>query len=268
MLREDSAQQLRKRSIADALAPLNELAESSPHFLSKSFGDFEAAGRNYSLPRYVYLGPKGGGDTLRLGIFAGVHGDEPEGTLAIARFVAALEQNRDIAKGYALFLYPVCNPTGFEENTRYSRSGKDLNREFWKDSIEPEVTFLETEIWTHAFHGLINLHSDNTSEGLYGFVNGTILSEYLLEPALNAAERFLPRNHDGEIDGFRARKGIIYQGYQGVLRAVPGLTPPPFELTLETPRTASLYRQIEATNASLQVILTEFRKIISIGQNI
>ncbi len=257
-----------KRSVEELLAPLDRIAEKSPHFLSKSFGQFENAGRSYRLPRYVYLGPKGGGDPIRLGIFATIHGDEPEGALALTRFVSALEAQRDIAEGYALFIYPVCNPTGFEDNTRHSRSGKDLNREFWKDSPEPEVQFLETEIWTHAFHGIINLHTDDTSDGLYGFVNGQVLSEYLLRPALRAAERILPVNEQGEIDGFPAKDGIIYQCYDGVLRSIPGVNRTPFELTFETPQRAPTDLQAEAFSAALQSIVVEYRQFMAIAQNI
>ena len=72
------------------------------------------------------VGPRGGDVPIRLGIFSGVHGDEPEGALALTRLVAALEKNPELAKGYCLFLYPVCNPTGFEDNTRHSRSGSPL----------------------------------------------------------------------------------------------------------------------------------------------
>lgn len=257
-----------KRSVEQLLAPLDRIAEQSPHFLSKSFGQFESAGRPYSLPRYVYLGPKGGGDVIRLGIFATIHGDEPEGALALTRFVSALEARRDLAQGYALFIYPVCNPTGFEDNTRHSRSGKDLNREFWKDSPEPEVQFLETEIWTHAFHGIINLHTDDTSDGLYGFVNGQVLSEYLLRPALRAAERVLPVNEQRQIDGFPAKDGILYQCYGGVLRSVPGMNRPPFELTFETPQKASTDLQVEAFSAALESIVVEYRQLMAIAQNI
>jgi len=257
-----------KRAVERLLAPLDQIAESSPHFLSKSFGHFQSAGQSYSLPRYVYLGPKGGGDTLRIGIFATIHGDEPEGALALTRFVTALEQNRELAKGYAIFLYPVCNPTGFEDNTRHSRSGKDLNREFWNDSPEPEVQFLETEIWTHAFHGIINLHTDDTSEGLYGYVNGAVLSEHLLEPALREAEQIIPRNKRRKIDGFPARNGIIYHSYDGVLRSVPGLVRPPFELTLETPQLAPFHRQVDAFSTALKTILVEYRYLMAVAQNI
>lgn len=257
-----------KRPVERLLAPLDALAESSPHFLSKSLGQFESAGQTYRLPRYVYLGPRGGGDTIRIGIFATIHGDEPEGALALNRFVNLLESDREIAKGYALFIYPVCNPTGFEDNTRHSRSGKDINREFWKDTAEPEVRWLEKEIWAHAFDGIVTLHSDDTSDGLYGFVSGAVLSENLLEPALREAEKFLPRNQRRVIDGFAARRGIITDGYHGVLKSLPGVSRPPFEITFETPQKAPLHRQVEAFAAALQTVLVEYRYLQAIAQNI
>lgn len=257
-----------RRSVARLLAPLDQLAESSPHFISKSLGQFDRAGRAYSLPRYVFLGPKSGGDTIRIGIFATIHGDEPEGALALTRFVRELEKNPEIAKGYALFIYPVCSPTGFEDNTRHARSGRDLNREFWQESAEPEVRWLESEIWTHAFDGILTLHTDDTSDGLYAFVSGAVLTENLIEPALREAEQFLPRNRRRVIDGFNARRGIVTDCYPGVLKSIPGLPRPPFEITLETPQKASLHRQVEAFNAALQTILVEYRYLQAIAQNI
>ena len=257
-----------RRSVKRLLSALDQFAERSTKFISRSLGEFPGAGRNYSLPRYVYLGPKGGGDVIRIGIFATIHGDEPEGALALTRFVAELEKDPEIAKGYALFLYPVCNPTGFEDNTRHSRNGKDLNREFWSESVQPEIRYLESEIWTHAFDGIITLHTDNTSDGVYAFVGGAVLSENLIEPALREVEQFLPRNKRRVIDGFNARSGILTDCYAGVLKSVPGLAHPPFEITLETPQEAPLHRQVEAFNAALKTILVEYRYLIAIAQNI
>ena len=248
--------------------PLDRVIAKSDHLLSKAMGEFTSQGRSYSLPRYLYLGPKGGGDIIRLGIFATIHGDEPEGALAIHRFVELLEANPEWARGYALFLYPVCNPTGCEDGTRFSRSGRDLNREFWTGSLEPEVKFLESEIWMQAFHGIINLHMDDTCGGVYGYVNGTILAEYLLEPALRAAEQFLPRDRRQEIDGFQAHQGMIHDSFKGVLRAAPGTEQPPFELTLETPQKAPVQQQVEALAASLLSILDEYRQLMAVAANI
>ena len=257
-----------RRAVDRLLAALDQIAENSPRIISRSLGQFESAGRNYSLPRYVYLGPKSGGDVIRIGIFATIHGDEPEGALALTRFVAELEKNPEIAKGYALYIYPVCNPTGFEDNTRHSRSGKDLNREFWRQSPESEVRFLESEITLHALNGIVTLHTDDTSNGLYGFVSGAVLSEHLLEPALTAAEAYLPRNRNREIDGFPARKGIVYECYNGVLRSPEGLSQPPFEMTLETPHHAPVELQVRAFEAALRKILEEYRGFLALAQNI
>ncbi len=256
------------RSLAKLLAPLDKLAEESRHFISRSFGHFVSAGQDYELPRYVYLGPKGGGDIIRIGIFATLHGDEPIGAAVLQRLAWLLERQRDLASGYALFFYPVCNPTGYEDNTRETRAGKDLNREFWTSSREPEVRFLETELWTHAFHGLIHLRSSRESGGVIGSVNGTILSEHLLKPALKAAEVYLPRSEQTKIEGQPANRGIVYETVAGALQAVPGLKPLPFELTLQTPGEAPHYLQVEAMTAALQSVLLEYRHLLALAQNI
>ncbi len=257
-----------RRPLDRLLSQLDAIAERSDHFIRKPCGKFTSDGREYFIPRYLYLGPSGGGEIIRLGIFATIHGDEPESALGLIRLIGALEKNPALAKGYCLFIYPVCNPTGFEDNTRCSRGGKDLNREFWKDSAEPEVRLLESEIWTHAFDGIITLHTDDTSHGVYGYVAGAVLSENLLEPALRAAEKFLPRNVHGVIDGFPAATGIITECFEGVLRAPRNVQRPPFEITFETPQKTPLHLQVEAFSAALQTILVEYRELISIAQNI
>lgn len=257
-----------KRAAEKLVSPFDEIALNSNYLLAKPLSAFESEGQQYSLPRYVFLGPKGGGDTIRIGIFATLHGDEPEGALGLVRLISTLEQNPELAKGYALFIYPVCNPTGFEDNTRHSRAGVDLNREFWIGSLQPEIRALETEIWTHAFHGIVTLHADDTSNGVYGYVNGAVLSEHLLEPALIQSEKFLPRNRRRKIDGFPARRGIIYSSFDGILKSPKGLSRPPFEITLETPQRAPLHLQVEALNAAMQTLLLEYRYLMAVAQNI
>src|ERR1700744_1580036 len=248
-----------RRSIADVLAPLERIAANSANLVANHDARFEVNGEAYELPRYLFVGPRGGDTPIRIGIFAGIHGDEPEGVHAIVQFLKLLEAKPELAAGYYLSFYPVCNPTGFEDNTRFSRSGKDLNREFWKESAEPEVKLLETEIWTHAFDGIITLHADDTSSGLYGYVAGAVLSENLLEPALRAAEAFLPRNDQRTIDGFAAAHRVVTQCFEVVLRGPSNTLRPPFEITFETPQKTPLHLQVEAFAVALQTILTEYR---------
>ena len=258
----------RRRSLADLLAPLDQLAASSPNLVVNHEARFESGGESYRLPRYLFVGPKGGDTPIRLGIFAGIHGDEPEGCHALVQFIRLLEARPELAAGYYLSFYPVCNPTGFEDGTRHSRNRKDLNREFWRNSGEPEVKLLEAELTSRSFQGIISLHTDDTSDGFYGIVRGATLTKHLIEPALQAAEKFLPRDRRAVIDGFQARNGVIRDCYDGVLSAPPRSRPRPFEIILETPQPPPEYLKVCALVLALQTILAEYRQLIAYAQNI
>jgi murein peptide amidase A len=251
-----------------AVRALVQPLSASDAILVKPVGSVETARFGIRLPRYLFIGPKGGDDPIRIGIFAGIHGDEPAGSYAAVSLLKLLEQQPEIARGYRLYVYPVCNPTGFEQQTRCSARGRDLNREFWNSSDEPEVRCLETELWTHAFDGIVSLHSDDTSSGMYGFVRGATLSRHLLEPALKAAEEVLPRNRDKFIDGFPASNGLIRKWYDGVLSAPPRVKPRPFELLLETPGLAPLLHQQQALVLAMSTILTEYRHLMGYAPNL
>jgi hypothetical protein len=256
------------RSIAELLAPLEKIAATSPNLVANHDARFEVDGENYELPRYLFVGPRGGDTPIRVGIFAGVHGDEPEGVHALVQFIKLLEAKPELATGYYLSFYPVCNPTGFEDNTRHSRAGKDLNREFWRSSAEPEVRLLQAELISRSFQGIISLHTDDTSAGFYGFAHGATLTKSLIAPALAAAEKFLPRDARPVIDGFPARNGIIRESYEGILSAPPKIRPRPFEIILETPSAPPEFLKELAFVAALQTILLEYNKFIAYAPNL
>ncbi len=257
-----------RRSLAGLLAPLEKIALNSPNLVSNHDAKFEVNGEAYELPRYLFVGPRGGDTPIRVGVFAGIHGDEPEGVHAIVQFIQLLEAHPELATGYYLSFYPVANPTGFEDNTRHARSGKDLNREFWRNSAEPEVRLLQAELQSRSFQGIISLHTDDTSHGFYGFARGATLTKSLIQPALAAAEKFLPHDERPLIDGFPARQGIIRDCYDGILTAPPKVRPRPFEIILETPSAPPEYLKQSAFVAALQTILLEYRKFIAYAPNI
>jgi hypothetical protein len=263
-------QALRKqrRSIAELLVPLEQIAAHSPNLVANHDARFEVNGESYELPRYLFVGPRGGDTPIRIGIFAGIHGDEPEGVHALVRFIQLLEAKPELAAGYYLSFYPVCNSTGFEDGTRFSRSGKDLNREFWKNTSEPEVQLLQAELQSRSFQGIISLHTDDTSAGFYGIVRGATLTKHLIEPALAVAEKFLPRDERPVIDGFNARNGVIRDCYNGVLSAPAKVRSRPFEIILETPAAPPEYLKELAFVAALQTILLEYNKFIAYAPNL
>jgi hypothetical protein len=258
----------RRRPLADLFAPLEQIAMHSPNLVANHDARFEIQGEAYELPRYLFVGPKGGDTPLRVGVFAGIHGDEPEGAYAVIQFLKLLEARPELATGYCLSFYPACNPTGLEDGTRHSRRGRDLNREFWKNSAEPEVRLLQAELVSRSFHGIIALHTDDSSDGFYAIVRGATLTKHLIEPALQAAEKFLPRDERPVIDGYPARNGVIRDAYDGLLSAPPKVRPRPFEIILETPQTPPAYLKELSLVAALQSILTEYRKFIAYAPNL
>ena len=251
------------------LKPLIERAARPDSRLRYSpVGEFHHGTCRYRLPRFVFQGPPGGGSVIRIGLFAAIHGDEPEGATALRDFLLQLDDDSAQARGYELYAYPVCNPSGFEDNTRHSRTGRDLNREFWHGSTEPEVYFLERELGVHQFTGLVALHSDDTTDGAYAFVRGATLTEALAKPALAAAAKFLPLAAGETIDGFPARGGLISQCYEGILSNPAELNPLPFEIIFETPQTFPAGQQTAAAVAALEAVLREYRQFLAYGENL
>lgn len=213
-------------------------------------------------------GAAGGGEPLRVGVFAGLHGDEPAGVLASAELVLGCAAEPARALGYELWFVPLCNPGGFAAGTRESPSGADLNREFWRGSPEPEVRVLEDLLLRLRFHGIISLHSDDTCDGVYGFASGATLTRDILEPALRAASGWIPRDARPVIDDFAAEGSIITDTYPGVLSAPPGASPRPFEIVFETPQVAALDLQVRATVAAVGRMLDEYRAFLGQAINL
>lgn len=253
---------------ADALTVLldgfQKLHLGNPEFGARALAHIaDASGEHVPLMRYSWRGPRGGGDRLKLGLFGGIHGDEPAGSWALLDFATSLLARPELGEGFEFVLYPFVNPTGIDRGTRHNAAGLDLNREFWRSSAQPEVRTLERELTDEVFDGIVALHADDTSHGLYGYARGHLLAEEILRPALAAASEVLPANHDPVIDGFRAEYGLIRDCFCGVLSAPPEQRPQPFEIIFETPALAPLAAQRVATVRALHSVTANYRRFIS-----
>ncbi len=244
------------------------LAETYPAIRSEVAGAFESEGRQYTIPRFTLRGPAAGPRMLRIGLCALLHGDEPAGAVALEHFLLQVAQQPALAAGYELVVYPLCNPTGYEDGTRHNRAGADLNREFWRGSSLPEIRILEAELSGERFDGLIALHADDTCEGSYGYSHGRALEDSLLHPALLAAERVLARDPRATIDGFAAREGVICECFPGILAPAAADAGRAFNLIFETPAHAPLATQVAANVAALHAILATYQGFISYAENL
>lgn len=250
------------------LNPLFEQAGRRPELTADVAGSFRVDARTHEIGRFRFKGPHAEHDPLRIGLFAALHGDEPGGAIALVEWLLELVAEPARVTGYDLTVYPVCNPTGFEVNTRHNHAGLDLNRQFWRNSDQAEVLILERELSAGSFDGIITLHADDTSEGLYGYAHGRLINEALLKPALHASGRVLPRNRSARIDGFEARDGLIHHCYEGVLSAPKQQRPQPFDLIFETPALAPIELQVDATIVALETVLDEYRVFLAHSINL
>lgn len=227
----------------------------------------EVSGNGVILTKLVRK-PGMGGQSYKFGIFGGIHGDEPAGVLAALELARWAAEQPAEARDFELHFFPVCNPAGYERGIRCHPNGLDLNREFWSESTQPEVRFLERELRAERYDGLIALHSDDECDGCYGFVSGALLSEQLLRPALEAADAHLPCCPHAVIDGFAADQGIIREGYRGILSGPPEQRPRPLEIVFETPALAPLRQQVSATVAAVKRMLAEYRLLQAYAANL
>lgn len=249
--------------MASASSALDLAERENGAFRRTTAGHISWDGERLPVHRYRLLGPEAGHDTLRLGLFAGLHGDEPAGTDSLLRLADSFLEDPEPFRGYELLLYPAVNPVGLRLGTRENGRGKDLNREFWKGSDEEEVRIVERELRGNRLDGIVTLHADDTCEGVYGYAHGRTLDEALLKPALEAAERFLPRDRRRFIDGFAASDSLIRDCYDGVLGAPPDQKPQPFNLIVETPARADHALQVAAGAAAVASVLGSYRRFIS-----
>lgn len=225
------------------------------------------AGRGVFIPKIISR-PKEALEGFKVGVFAGIHGGEEAGTLAVFELTRWAETDPEELRDFELHFYPVCNPSGFLTGDRFSRSGLDLNREFWSGSSEPEIVYLENELIRESYDVILSLHADDDSDGVYGFVSGALLSAEVLEPALEAASAHLPRNEWPVIDGFAAERGIIKEGYPGVLSAPPEQRPRALEVVFETPALAPMDEQVAASVAAVKAILAKYRLLQAYALNL
>ena len=111
----------RRRSIKKLLLPLFlKVGTTAQNLRADSAGFWKLGEDRYWLPRIVFRGARETGEPyIRIGIFAGIHGDEPAGIEALVDFLAALEADPFLFRAYRIHIYPLCNPTAFEKRARF-----------------------------------------------------------------------------------------------------------------------------------------------------
>ncbi len=88
------------RSIRALVRPLEELAHGSEYLFTAHLTYNDNRAQVHTLPKFLFAGPGDRRSYLRVGIFAGIHGDEESGILASIEFLERLHANPEKARGY------------------------------------------------------------------------------------------------------------------------------------------------------------------------
>lgn len=234
--------------------PFLGLAEECRDVFGRVAGSFRVGGRRYTIPKFTFLGPAEDLPQTRLGVFALLDGTEVNGSKALLRFLELLASCPALATGYDLTCYPVCNPTGYEDDTGHNRSGVRIEQTIWRGSAEPEIKILEDELETQRFDGIITLRSEPEAELLEGRTWSQVVKEHVLEPALVLART----------GGIRSLQTTRSAGW-GYSLSPPTQHPRPFELWFSLPGRAGLEQQVESAVSALVSVLAGYRGFISMG---
>ncbi len=202
------------------------------------------------------------GDALaRIYVSAGIHGDEPAGSLAL---LGLLRQNW-FDRRISWQLLPALNPGGLSRGTRETPSGHDANRDYRHgetEEIRAHLTWLREAGGT--FDAAVCLHEDWESSGFYLYeLNG----DGLPSPStriLHDCSPFTGIDLSPEIDGHPARFGLIRPdaaGSGGRERwpeaLYLALNHTRLCLTLETPSSQALEKRVMAHAAALRSLVAQ-----------
>lgn len=216
-----------------------------------------------ALPLLCAHRPGRAPDCPRILISAGIHGDEPAGTLALLQFL----QRGEFSADFEWLIFPALNPHGLLAGQRENAEGRDLNRDFKRCRSAESCFFIEQVSAFERIDLHLCLHEDweYAQAYLYELNSGARPS---IAPALLAVmERSLGLLDVPEIDGHTpTAPGFIHHAVtpdepEGWPEAI--FLTKRYELlsyTLETPSQAQLPQRVDCMLQFLDAALHAFAR--------
>ncbi len=144
---------------------------------------------------------------LHIYVSAGIHGDEPAGTLAIG----ALMERRWFDDAVAWHVLPLLNPSGMAAGTRESMEGIDLNRDYLA-AADPGTRahrdWLASAGWRYDL--TLALHEDWEARGFYLYELGDGAARRFGPGILHAVAPGIAIDRSTRIDGYPAAGGMVF----------------------------------------------------------
>jgi hypothetical protein len=251
-------------TLEEVLAPLHAAARDSSSLVASGY-TIEVAGAAVEIPKFLLLGQRGGGQPIRLGLFAGFEARNFETVRLLASLLLQLKSSAALSRDFALIGYPVVNLRGF---TSEGAPLAEFEQRFARDSVAADVQFFKTELNKWRFDGLLSFRTDPTTRGFYAAVRSEISAAEVVEPALAAAALSLPL----ATQSVKVRPGDRYARTadyaQGRLSPPSDVRPYPFEIEFVAPRGPITEAHADGVFVALTEILRLYRAFIAHGQHL
>jgi len=208
------------------------------------------------IPRYIFVGDQPGESEIRLGIFAGLRGEDNVGAKAIVEFMDDLVAIPSLGSAFRIYAYPIANPLSYTTGAPRKQTGCAVVNEAGRRAKFPEADLIEREIFVVQFHGLVVIHTTDEPEGLQAAVYGANLHEALVSPILSSLRPLFPTT------------ALPVRDSSFSLTADAVLKQRPFELALRIPRSGwhGLYSM--GLRIALHTAIEQYRSYLAQATNI
>jgi hypothetical protein len=223
-------------------------------------------GCDFEIPKFMLLGARGGGQPMRIALFAGIedHG-AADGMAAITRLLIEAELNPALVRDYAIFAYPLVNVFEYKDPLRQIES---FDRRFANERVDGDVRFLRTELRKWHFDGMLTLRTDPRAESFRATVRSQLLAKEVIQPALDVVKKAVPvggRPIKVRPSDMRAR---LADYADGRLTPPPEIRPYPVEVELFAPGAAPQELRIRSLFVAVHEILVNYRRMLSHASNL
>jgi hypothetical protein len=249
---------------AELLAPLFAAAHESSSLIP-SRHPVTVGGEAYEIPKFLLLGQRGGGQPIRIGLFAGFEAGNSDSVQSLSHLLLQLKLSPALTRDYALLAYPVVNARGFAEPPVPL---SDFEQRFARDSADQDVQFFQGELRRWAFNGMISIRTDAHARGFYASVRSEVIASEVVEPALAVAAAALPL----AAQPVKVRPGDRYARTadyaHGRLSPPADVRPYPFEVELFAPRSHPTEAQADGLFVAISEILRHYRALVAHAQDL
>jgi hypothetical protein len=208
------------------------------------------------IPRYIFVGDQPGESEIRLGIFAGLRGEDTVGAKAIVEFIDDLVADPSLGSAFRIYAYPAVNPLSDRTGAPGKQADHPVVNENGRKVKFPEAFLIEREIFVVQFHGLVVIHSTDDAKGLQAAVYGADLREALVSPILSSLQSLFPTNELPALDASFS------------LTADAVLKQRPFELALRIPRSGWPGLYSIGLRIALHTAVEQYRSYLAQANNI